>query len=141
MLQPSTVVGPGTFIMVALCALGMGFMVRFFIALARDGRKVRVGSGQAPAARLALGVCSELRLHWPRIPAVNDGAGGWMVRRSLRLRRGFGSAIRLRSSFIGWARASDRWEKTFMRDVIYVAVTIAFFLISIGYVKFCDRIR
>jgi len=56
MLQPSTVVGPGTFIMVALCALGMGFMVRFFIALARDGRKVRVGSGQAPAARLALGV-------------------------------------------------------------------------------------
>jgi len=28
-----------------------------------------------------------------------------------------------------------------MRDVIFVAVTIAFFLISIAYVKFCDRIR
>jgi len=56
MLQPSTVVGRGTFIMVALCALGMGFMIRFFIALARDGRKLRLGSRQAPAARLALGV-------------------------------------------------------------------------------------
>ena len=28
-----------------------------------------------------------------------------------------------------------------MRDIIFVAVTIAFFLISIAYVKFCDRIR
>jgi len=28
-----------------------------------------------------------------------------------------------------------------MRDVIFVAATIAFFLISIAYVKFCDRIR
>ena len=28
-----------------------------------------------------------------------------------------------------------------MRDLIFTAVTIAFFLISIAYVKFCDRIR
>ncbi len=28
-----------------------------------------------------------------------------------------------------------------MRDVVLVAVTIAFFLFSIAYVKFCDRIR
>jgi len=28
-----------------------------------------------------------------------------------------------------------------MRDIIFVAVTVAFFLISIAYVKFCDRIR
>ncbi len=28
-----------------------------------------------------------------------------------------------------------------MRDIIFVAITIAFFLISIAYVKFCDRIR
>jgi cbb3-type cytochrome oxidase subunit 3 len=28
-----------------------------------------------------------------------------------------------------------------MRDIIFVALTIAFFLISIAYVKFCDRIR
>jgi hypothetical protein len=28
-----------------------------------------------------------------------------------------------------------------MRDIIFVAATIAFFLISIAYVKFCDRIR
>jgi len=28
-----------------------------------------------------------------------------------------------------------------MRDIIFVALTIAFFLISIAYVKFCDLIR
>jgi len=28
-----------------------------------------------------------------------------------------------------------------MRDLVFVALTIAFFLISIAYVKFCDRIR
>ena len=28
-----------------------------------------------------------------------------------------------------------------MRDIIFVAATFAFFLISIAYVKFCDRIR
>jgi cbb3-type cytochrome oxidase subunit 3 len=28
-----------------------------------------------------------------------------------------------------------------MRDVIFAVVTIAFFLISIAYVKFCDRIH
>jgi len=28
-----------------------------------------------------------------------------------------------------------------MRDIVFVAVTIAFFVISIAYVKFCDRIR
>jgi cbb3-type cytochrome oxidase subunit 3 len=28
-----------------------------------------------------------------------------------------------------------------MRDLVFVAVTIAFFLISIAYVKFCDRIH
>jgi len=28
-----------------------------------------------------------------------------------------------------------------MKDVIFVMVTVAFFIISIAYVKFCDRIR
>jgi len=28
-----------------------------------------------------------------------------------------------------------------MRDIIFVAITVVFFLISIAYVKFCDRIR
>jgi len=28
-----------------------------------------------------------------------------------------------------------------MRDLVFVAMTVAFFLISIAYVKFCDRIR
>jgi len=28
-----------------------------------------------------------------------------------------------------------------MRDIIFVGTTIVFFLISIAYVKFCDRIR
>jgi len=28
-----------------------------------------------------------------------------------------------------------------MQDILWIAVTIAFFLISIAYVRFCDRIK
>jgi hypothetical protein len=28
-----------------------------------------------------------------------------------------------------------------MQDVLWIAVTIAFFVLAIGYVRFCDRIR
>jgi len=28
-----------------------------------------------------------------------------------------------------------------MKDVIFIVVTLAFFVIAIGYVRFCDRIR
>jgi len=28
-----------------------------------------------------------------------------------------------------------------MQDLIWVAITIAFFALSIGYVKFCDRVK
>jgi hypothetical protein len=29
----------------------------------------------------------------------------------------------------------------FMKDIIFIAVTLAFFALAIGYVRFCDRIR
>ena len=28
-----------------------------------------------------------------------------------------------------------------MQDIIFVAITIAFFALSIGYVRFCDRVK
>jgi len=28
-----------------------------------------------------------------------------------------------------------------MRDIVLIATTIAFFLLSIGYVEFCDRVK
>ena len=28
-----------------------------------------------------------------------------------------------------------------MQDLIYIALTVAFFLVAIGYVHFCDRMR
>jgi len=28
-----------------------------------------------------------------------------------------------------------------MQDLIYVAITVAFFVVSIGYVHFCDRVK
>jgi len=28
-----------------------------------------------------------------------------------------------------------------MKDIIFIAVTLAFFALAIGYVRFCDRIR
>jgi hypothetical protein len=31
--------------------------------------------------------------------------------------------------------------RTFVKDIIFIAVTLAFFAAAIGYVRFCDRIR
>jgi hypothetical protein len=28
-----------------------------------------------------------------------------------------------------------------MQDITYIAITVAFFVLSIGYVHFCDRIK
>jgi len=28
-----------------------------------------------------------------------------------------------------------------MQDILWIGITIAFFVIAIGYVRFCDRIR
>jgi hypothetical protein len=32
-------------------------------------------------------------------------------------------------------------EESTMQDLLFVAVTIAFFALSLGYVTFCDRIK
>jgi hypothetical protein len=31
--------------------------------------------------------------------------------------------------------------RTLVEDVIFIAVTLAFFFIAVAYVRFCDRIR
>ena len=48
MLPANTAASLATFTMVAACALGIGFMVRFFIALAGDGNKMRSGYRTRP---------------------------------------------------------------------------------------------
>jgi len=42
MLQSNAVSSPTIYTMLALCVLSVGFMIRFLIALAIDGRKIRV---------------------------------------------------------------------------------------------------
>jgi hypothetical protein len=32
-------------------------------------------------------------------------------------------------------------EKAAMNDLIFVAATIAFFVVALGYVHFCDRVK
>ena len=62
-----TVAGPGTFVILAACVLGIGFMLRFLIAIASDETRIqvahparagKVGSEPAlnPAGHLAMGV-------------------------------------------------------------------------------------
>jgi len=50
MLQPNTLESPGASAMLAVCVLGVGFMVRFFIALVGDEHKAQavhmVGTGE-----------------------------------------------------------------------------------------------
>jgi hypothetical protein len=43
MLLPGVIASSASFGIVAASAVGIGFMVRFFVALANDGRNVRVG--------------------------------------------------------------------------------------------------
>ena len=38
-------------------------------------------------------------------------------------------------------RQSAGWVEATMLDIIFVAVTVAFFVISMGYVHFCDRVK
>ena len=43
MLQSNTVASPAIYTVLALCVLSVGFMIRVLIALAIDGKKIRVG--------------------------------------------------------------------------------------------------
>jgi hypothetical protein len=38
-------------------------------------------------------------------------------------------------------RGQDIHRRKFMKDIIFIAVTLAFFVIALAYVRFCDRIR
>ena len=42
MLQPNIVASPLLLVMLAVCVLGIGFMVRFFVALTGEENKIRV---------------------------------------------------------------------------------------------------
>ena len=42
MIQSNAVSSPTTYTMLSLCLLSVGFMIRFLIALAIDGKKIRV---------------------------------------------------------------------------------------------------
>jgi hypothetical protein len=33
------------------------------------------------------------------------------------------------------------WQEGFVQDVIFIAVSIGFFVLSIGYVRFCERMK
>jgi K+-transporting ATPase KdpF subunit len=52
-----------------------------------------------------------------------------------------GNSISPPNTAIAQAESGTNRRIQDMRDIIFVAVTVAFFLISIAYVKFCDRIR
>ena len=42
---------------------------------------------------------------------------------------------------VQWVSRQSHFWRTFMEDLIWIAVTIAFFALSIGYVHFCDRVK
>jgi hypothetical protein len=80
------------------------------------------------------------------------------MRRSLHLRKKFHSSVFttfLRTSYTNLSanrlelicedtqknRCRNVGRGGLMRDVIFLVLTGAFFLVSIGYVRFCDRLR
>src|ERR1700687_290631 len=68
MLQSNAVSSPTTYTMLALCVLSVGFMIRFLIALAIDGKKIRVDY----PARLK-GVCCQADVTCEK-PRSSEGA-------------------------------------------------------------------
>ena len=93
-----------------------------------------------PAAHLAIGV---VRI----TTALASNAGREDGRRSrtgsnvVRLGRPSENSIHSRTPLSLELKLGTNRRIQNMRDIIFVAVTVAFFLISIAYVKFCDRIR
>jgi len=73
MLQPNIVASPATFTMLAVCVLGIGFMVRFFIALASEENKIRVVHRVRPRGVHCAtdAACEPSRYKWA---AVDSGA-------------------------------------------------------------------
>ena len=141
------------------CVVGVGFMVRFLVALTVDGKQAYFehtvrpgglhyaadasrhrGAVANSASHLAIGVVRiTTALTW------NAGSGPKETARAGCMRRPPARPVEKLmsqpSAVIARAEAAYESENTDMRDIIFVALTVAFFLISIAYVKFCDRIR
>ncbi len=43
----------------------------------------------------------------------------------------------------GWDKSAGRFQprRSGMQDMLYVAITVAFFAVSIAYVYFCDHVK
>ena len=145
------------------CLLGVVFMVRFLVALTRDGKMhsehaVRPGGLHyaADASRIrtrhraaVANSSSHLAIGVVRITTALTWNSGSGPRETAARPAACGDGRQGRSRSWGHIRASlslglkrpTNRRSPDMRDIIFVALTIAFFLISIAYVKFCDRIR
>lgn len=73
MLQPNTVASLASFMMLAVCVLGIGFMIRFFIALASEEDQIRVVHPVRPKGvhYATDAACEPPRYRWA---AVDSGA-------------------------------------------------------------------
>jgi hypothetical protein len=57
------------------------------------------------------------------------------------LRNLYSGFVRIVMRRTNYCRADISRGNTIMEDLIWVAITIAFFALSIGYVHFCDRVK
>ncbi len=141
-----------------LSSLSLIFYVGLLVALYRDGQKRRVMS-VPPVRKLLAGSESEFAMetsqaggtlatrqrnssddvlwipvakhHWkPKSGAVQSSG-----RVSVCMTRD-----RLTAAITG-SSVEETGKDNVMRDIVLVAISVAFFLLSIGYVKFCDRVK
>jgi hypothetical protein len=80
-LQSNTVASSATYTMLVVCVLGIGFMLRFLIALVRDGREIRVGHKVRleRVDRVADGACEEGRAE--KLRSILQLTSSWGVLR------------------------------------------------------------
>ena len=111
----------GLVIFTVVAVAGCKFLIYFMFALWRDSRKPRHGQ----------------RVEIRRLPRLRKDKAQFAS--SLQRRRH--SCTCAEESLSGTQFARTKSWRTAMQDLIWVVVTIAFFAMAIGYVKFCDRVK
>jgi hypothetical protein len=133
-----TVASPAIFVIFLACVLGAGFMIRFLVALTLDERTMHL---ECAHRRAGLHYPAESPLLSPPMLAAGKGTHRFSASRGRHWTcRGKG-LISQPNAVIAQADAAYDRRMQNMQDIVFVAATIAFFLISIAYVKFCDRIH
>ena len=147
------------YVFLILSSLGVAFYVVLLVALYRDGRERRqLNAGSVRTSESRHGR-REVDSHGATGTAsLAARRGQFAGRRALgpsnhalleachreppaAIRRSACTLQRPLAAKTTCSAVKELGEEKLMRDIVLITVSVAFFLLSIGYVKFCDRVK